>query len=192
MQEVKTNLGSRTDFDFSEHELLIKESDGLLVHTLKHKDYNKMYRFDFINTNGVMVVTGDYGNWMFCREFHPSPDGMVSDYYWCEKIKTASTQEPFEFDYEATEKEILEAINGGLVEDGFEGDDLEIMTEYYESLLDKVHEGEFYYEAFAYGEMPYLITSECVPNNKKIKHRLLCVFDAFEEICSRLKEGEEK
>jgi hypothetical protein len=192
MKEIKTNLGRRTDFDFSEHELLIKESDGLLVHTLKHKDYNKMYRFDFINTNGVMVVTGDYGNWMFCREFHPSPDGMVSDYYWCEKIKIASTQEPFEFDYEATEKEILEAINGGLVEGGFEGDDLEIMTEYYESLLDKVHEGEFYYEAYAYGEMPYLITSGCVPNNKKIKHWLLCVFDAFEEICSRLKEGEEK
>ena len=192
MKEIKTNLGRRTDFDFSEHELLIKESDGLLVHTLKHKDYNKMYRFDFINTNGVMVVTGDYGNWMFCREFHPSPDGVVSDYYWCEKIKIASTQEPFEFDYEATEKEILEAINGGLVEGGFEGDDLEIMTEYYESLLDKVHEGEFYYEAFAYGEMPYLITSGCVPNNKKIKHWLLCVFDAFEEICSRLKEGEEK
>jgi hypothetical protein len=189
MKEIKTNLGRRTDFDFSEHELLIKESDGLLVHTLKHKDYNKMYRFDFINTNGVMVVTGDYGNWMFCREFHPSPDGMVSDYYWCEKIKIASTQEPFEFDYEATEKEILEAIN---VEGGFEGDDLEIMTEYYESLLDKVHEGEFYYEAYAYGEMPYLITSGCVPNNKKIKHWLLCVFDAFEEICSRLKEGEEK
>jgi hypothetical protein len=192
MQEIKTNLGRRTDFDFSEHELLIKESDGLLVHTLKHKDYSKMYRFDFINTNGIMVVTGDYGNWMFCREFHPSPDGVVSDYYWCEKIKIASTQEPFEFDYEATEKEILEAINGGLVEGGFEGDDLEIMTEYYESLLDKVHEGEFYYEAFAYGEMPYLITSGCVPNNKKIKHWLLCVFDAFEEICSRLKEGEEK
>ena len=192
MKEIKTNLGRRTDFDFSEHELLIKESDGLLVHTLKHKDYSKMYRFDFINTNGIMVVTGDYGNWMFCREFHPSPDGMVSDYYWCEKIKIASTQEPFEFDYEATEKEILEAINGGLVEGGFEGDDLEIMTEYYESLLDIVHEGEFYYEAFAYGEMPYLITSGCVPNNKKIKHWLLCVFDAFEEICSRLKEGEEK
>ena len=192
MKEIKTNLGRRTDFDFSEHELLIKESDGLLVHTLKHKDYSKMYRFDFINTNGIMVVTGDYGNWMFCREFHPSPDGVVSDYYWCEKIKIASTQEPFEFDYEATEKEILEAINGGLVEGGFEGDDLEIMTEYYESLLDKVHEGEFYYEAYAYGEMPYLITSGCVPNNKKIKHWLLCVFDAFEEICSRLKEGEEK
>ena len=59
MQEVKTNLGSRTDFDFSEHELLIKESDGLLVHTLKHKDYSKMYSVDFIHTNGSMGVTGD-------------------------------------------------------------------------------------------------------------------------------------
>jgi hypothetical protein len=80
MEVTKTNVGSRTNFDFSEHELIITKSDGLLVHTLKHKDYNKMYRFDFINTNGIMAVTGDYGNWMFCREFHPSPDGGVSDY----------------------------------------------------------------------------------------------------------------
>jgi hypothetical protein len=190
MEEVKTNLGKRTDFDFSKHELIIEKSDGLLVHTLKHKEYSHWYKFNFINTNGIMVVTGDYGNWMFCREFHPSAEGMVSDYYWCEKIKISSTQEPFEFDAESTKEEIDAYLNGGLEEYGYEGDDLETMREYYEELSDKVTEGEFYYEAYAYGEMPYCMDTESVPNNKKIKHWLLCVFDAFEEICRRLKEEE--
>ena len=190
MEEVKSNLGRRTEFDFSNHELIIETSDGLLVHTLKHKEYSQLYRFNFINTNGIMVVTGDYGNWMFCREFHPSSDGMVSDYYWCEKLENSSTQKPFEFDSETTEKEIKIMLNGGLEEYGYEGDDLEIMREYYEELSDKVTEGEFYYEAYAYGEMPYFMDTESVPSYKKIKHWLLCVFDAFEEVCRRIKEEE--
>jgi len=190
MEEVKSNLGRRTEFDFSNHELIIETSDGLLVHTLKHKEYSQWYRFNFINTNGIMVVTGDYGNWMFCREFHPSSDGMVSDYYWCEKLENSSTQKPFEFDSEATEEEIKIMLNGGLEEYGYEGDDLEIMREYYEELSDKVTEGEFYYEAYAYGEMPYFMDTESVPSYKKIKHWLLCVFDAFEEVCRRIKEEE--
>lgn len=190
MEEAKTNLGRRTDFDFSNHELIIEKSEGLLVHTLKHTEYSQWYRFNFINTNGIMVVTGDYGNWMFCREFHPSPDGIVSDYYWCEKIEISSTQEPYEFDEESTVEEIKEYLNGGLEEYGYEGDDLEIMRGYYEELLDRVTEGEFYYKAYAYSEKPDCMDVEYVPNCKKIKHWLLCVFDAFEEICLRLKEKE--
>jgi hypothetical protein len=189
MEATKTNVGSRTNFDFSEHELIITKSDGLLVHTLKHKDYNKMYRFDFINTNGIMAVTGDYGNWMFCREFHPSPDGGVSDYYWCEKIKIASTQEPFEFDHEATEKEIRDAINGGLAEDGYTDEKLEEMLDWYENtLLYNVDEHEHFYMSEAYQNIPSHLDAESIPHHTKIKYWLLCVFDAFEEICYRLKE----
>jgi len=33
----------------------------------------------FINTDRVLTVTGDFGNWVFCRPFVPSPDG--SFYY---------------------------------------------------------------------------------------------------------------
>lgn len=191
MEDVKTNLGRRTEFDFSEHELIVNNSGDLLVHTLKHKEYNRMYRFDFINTNGIMVVTGDYGNWMFCREFHPSADGMVSDYYWCEKIKISSTQEPFEFDNDATEKLILEGINGGLETDGFTGDGLETMIEYYEDiLLYNVNESGERYMINAYDNMPSFCDGESIPHITKIKYWLLCVFDAFEEICRRLKEEE--
>ena len=191
MEDVKTNLGRRTEFDFSEHELIVNNSGELLVHTLKHKEYSKMYRFDFINTNGIMVVTGDYGNWMFCREFHPSADGMVSDYYWCEKIKISSTQEPFEFDHDATEKLILEGINGGLETDGFTGDSLETMIEFYEDvLLYNVNESEERYMINAYDNMPSFCDGESIPHITKIKYWLLCVFDAFEEICRRLKEEE--
>lgn len=191
MEEVKTNLGRRTEFDFSEHELIVNNSGDLLVHTLKHKEYSKMYRFDFINTNGIMVVTGDYGNWMFCREFHPSADGGVSDYYWCEKIKIASTQEPFEFDQEATEKLIRDGIDGELEAYGFSGDELETMIEYYEdTLLYNVDECEERYMVNAHDNMPSFCDSESTPHVTKIKYWLLCVFDAFEEICIRLKEKE--
>lgn len=116
--------------------------------------------------------------------------GFLGDYR--EKIKIASTQEPFEFDIDTTENEINEMLNGGLEESGYDDDDLETLRDYYEGLLDKLHEGEFYYEAYAYGEMPYIMDTESVPNCKKIKYWLLCVFDAFEEICRRLKEDEEK
>ena len=40
----------------------------------------------------LCVVTGDVGNWMFCREFHPSSKGHVSDYYWVEKLQMSSSQ----------------------------------------------------------------------------------------------------
>ena len=33
----------RTDYNFSEHELIIEEKDGYLKHTLKHPEYSKMY-----------------------------------------------------------------------------------------------------------------------------------------------------
>ena len=155
MEEVKTNLGCRTNFDFSEHELIINKSDGLLVHTLKHKEYSRMYRFDFI------------------------------------KIKIASTQEPFEFDQEETEKLIRDGIDGELEAYGFSGDELETMIEYYEdTLLYNVDECEERYMVNAHDNMPSFCDSESIPHITKIKHWLLCVFDAFEEICIRLKEKE--
>lgn len=191
MVDTNINIGKRTNFDFSEHELIVEKSEGLLVHTLKHKDYNQMYRFNFINTNGVMVVTGDYGNWMFCREFHPSSDGRVSDYYWCEKIKIASTQEPFEFDHETTEKEIRDGINGGLAEYGYNDNELDQIIEWYEEvLLYNIDESEQIYLSKAYDSMPSFLDYESIPHNTKIKYWLLCVFDAFDEICIRLKSEE--
>ena len=69
----------RTDMDWSGHELIITDTEGLLTHYLK-KPGTLMNAVMFINTNGVLVVTGDYSNWMFDREFHPSKGGFRARY----------------------------------------------------------------------------------------------------------------
>ncbi len=71
-------MKKRTNLDFTKHELLITNQEGLLIHHLKVPN-TVIYNVKFINTNGVMVVTGDLGHWIFCREFHPAPDEFVSD-----------------------------------------------------------------------------------------------------------------
>jgi hypothetical protein len=181
----------RTEANFSEHELTIKQNEDILIHHLKHPKYNQMYSIKFINTNGVMVVTGDYGNWVFCREFHPSDDGFVSDYYWCEKLSLSSEQTPFEFNPEETERIIKEGLNGGLEEYGYVDEKLEEMIEYYNELLDYTH-NEFEYTSFAYNNnKPRFIDAEQVPMEETIKPRLKVVFDAFDEICGRLRMEKE-
>ena len=49
--------------------------------------------FTFINAEGIMTVTGDWGNWVFCREFIPSPAGYASGSYWVEKAMNSSKQQ---------------------------------------------------------------------------------------------------
>ncbi len=103
-------IGERTGVDFSEHKLRIVESEDFLAHHFKID--NTYYGcLSFINTNGVMVVTGDYGNWMFCREFHPSAKGHVSGGYWDEKLQMASEQKSSKYDSKATEKELQEYMD---------------------------------------------------------------------------------
>lgn len=184
---METLTKNRTGIDFSEHELHITEQDGLLIHHLKKP--NTYYEcIKFINTNGIMAVTGDFGNWIFCREFHPSSEGGVSDMYWLEKLKIASSQEGEEFDSEATRKEIEDGIDHILEEYGYEGDTLKEAKEYYEYLLNYVDESEWYYEANAYMDRPGFIDAEDVPNVKKTKIWLEIIFDGFDEICRRMKE----
>jgi hypothetical protein len=64
-------MNRRTKIDFSEHELKITQLEGVLIHEFKRPD-TRNCMLVFINTCGVMTVTGDFGNWVFCREFHPS------------------------------------------------------------------------------------------------------------------------
>ena len=188
---METKINNRTGVDFTKHELIVTEQEGLLIHRLKHPEYTHMNSVKFINTNGIMAVTGDYGNWMFCREFHPSAEGRVSSGYWCEKLQIASSQNGYEFDSEGTREEIQYGIEKGLEEYGYTGEELEEAKEYYEYLLNYVDESEWYYEANAYTEMPSFFDSEGVPNVKKVKIWLQIVFDAFDEICRRMKEENE-
>jgi len=182
--------GKRLGIEFENHELLTARQDGLLIHELKKPD-TFQGRIRFVNIEGACVVLGDYGHWIFCREFHPSPDGYVSDYYWLEKLEMYSTQKGREYDPEATQKALQDGIDGDLEKYGYAGDDLEQAKEFYKNCLDFLYTEEEYI-AFAHGDdMPDFIDHSDVPFEQKIKQWLLMVFDAFEEICRRLKNNEE-
>ena len=174
----------RTGVDFSKHELIFTEEKGIMVHHLK-KPGTIIYNVKFINTNDVLLVTGDVGNWVFCREFHPSDKGFVSGHYWLEKLSTRSEQVGVEFSSEDTIEEIEAGINGGLAEYGYDGDELEEAIEYYKELL-TYSDSPWEYEGFAYSNIPSFMDAEEVPNCKKTKLRLQIVFDAFDEICKRM------
>ena len=175
--------GKRTGLEFKDHELKTVQTTGLVIHQLK-KPNTLCDNIKFINTSGVLVVTGDYGNWIFCREFHPSEDGRVSDGYWKEKLQQSSTQKPDEFDEEGTIKEIKELLEGseGLTEEE---------TEYLENCLSEAECGEFDYNIVAHrSNVGRFADHENVPGRTKTIYWLLAVFDGFEEICRRIKAGE--
>ena len=184
--EVKPKRNQRTLIDWSEHQLKIKRNDNCLIHELK-KENSSYEKIIFINTNDICAVTGDFGNYIFCREFHPTADGFVSDNYWIEKLQINSIQEPETYSPEQTRKVLEKGLAGELEEYGYEDEQLITMQEYYKKLLNVVDCSEWEYISFAYNEyLPNFLTAEDVPIAKVIKQRLLIIFDAFEEICKRL------
>jgi len=142
----------------------------------------------FVNSSSGLSVFGDFGNWIFNRQFHPSDEGYVSAGYWNEKLKMSSCQEHAAFDSEETCKELQEGIDGGLEEYGYEGDNLVVMKEWYEELQSFVDdELEYTYNAYRNQPSGITIDYEDVPLCKKGSVQLQIIFDAFDEICRRLK-----
>lgn len=177
--------GKRTGIEFNDYKVTVTEQEGLLVHFLK-KPNTICGCIKYINTNGIMAVTGDYGNWIFCREFHPSAqDNAVSDSYWNEKLQIASSQEPMEFDPKATKERIIELLKN---EEG-EDDLTRAEKNYLRGCLAQVDCGQYDYEQQAHGESCGRFTGEYVPCCHKTKYWLLVIYDGFEEICRRMKEG---
>ena len=174
--------GKRTSIDFSKHELTTKETNEVLVHWLK-KPNTICGNVKFINVKGdVLVVVGDYGNWVFCREFHPSKDGCVSDSYWVEKLKISSTQNPYTFDPEKAKSEI-----DNLLKEPWSHEEIEFLNSLRQA--SDLTEGEFVEACYNY---PSGFDTEMMPTGKVYNHSLLVVFDAFEEICKRLSEVSKK
>lgn len=176
---VKETIGKRTAIDFKDHKLLITEQEGLSVYYLKKPD-TLMDSIKYINTNGILAVTGDYSNWIFCREFHPTAEGYCSDGYWKEKMKISSCQEPAKYDSERTEQEIREL----LADEDREWEDED--REYLEDLLTRVDD-EIDYLYHAYRENPGNWDYENIPFVKSVDYHFLAVLDGFEEICRRMK-----
>jgi len=143
-----------------------------------------MNYIQFMNTNENLIVTGDYGNWIFCRPFIPSSDGFVSDCYWLEKLKISSSQELSKYDPEETEKSIQKLLDSELEEYGYEGEELENLKSELSHLLYYVDdEIEYNYNAYRDSSLDY----EQIPYETKLNYWLLIIFDAFDEICNRIK-----
>ena len=184
----------RTEYDFSNHELIVVETENFNSYRLKHPEYSQMFSVTFINTNGICAVTGDYGNYIFCREFHPSADGYVSDHYWLEKLQNSSDQSGENFDSDKTREtinDLISELKDDSENDSIDPDKYNEELEYLTELLDYVDRSEFEYTSYVYNNYPSWFDCESVPFCKSIKPQLLIVFDAFEEICLRIKNKEE-
>jgi hypothetical protein len=176
-------MKKRTDVDFSKHKLKITQLDDVLIHEFKRPDtINCM--LVFINTRGVMTVTGDFGNWVFCREFHPAPDNAVSRSYWDEKLEIASVQKAHKYDPEETLKEIKNFKDEFQNNYGREMNEEELdWVENLESSVDDEHE----YIYVAYRENPSHIYYENIPFGYKRHFWLDAVYDGFNAMCEALK-----
>lgn len=177
---------SRTTIDFSKHEITETKYPGVLIHkfALPHTIRNSV---TFINTCGVMTVTGDFGNWVFCREFHPSPNGKVSDTYWDEKLRGSSESQT---SHEYCPKTTLELIEEFVNE--FENDFGRVPNEKETEWLDDLKyyvDDKLEYEYTAYRESPIDIDFEDIPYGKARHVWLNAVYDAFDSMCQKLNEN---
>lgn len=196
-------MWNRTSIDFSQHVLTTKiftEENGEKIRVDEFFKPGTITNWlKFINTKDILTVTWDFGNWVFCRPFIPSNNGeAISTPYWCEKLRNSSTQTAWEFDTETADKEIQEIIDNlefelDEIRQKNEDDDNDIVV--YEEIIDwwkellthTENEVEYLYYAYDYDwGRPNSIDSEEIPNWKKWHIWLEVVFDAFEEMCSRL------
>lgn len=182
-------LKKRTTVDFSKHVILEthfkNEHHSLDIWDMKQLDSNYTHRVTFINSCGILTITGDFGRWSFCREFHPSADGYVPDGYWGEKLSIGSEQTYSKYDAERTEKEIKYYVRKGLKEYGYVGDELRKLKEQFTDLLPYVYD-EIEYTQKAFRETD-IDDYELIPFCKTAHRWLSVVFDAFEELCRREK-----
>ena len=184
------NTKRRTTIDFSRHELKVTKLEGVLIHEFKRPDtINCM--LVFINVGGVMTVTGDFGNWVFCREFHPSASNKhgVSDDYWDEKLEISSVQKSHKYDAKQTTLLINEFKES--FQDAYGREMTEDEIDWIEQLENNVGD-EYEYVHLAYVETPSTIDYESVPFGKKRHVWLNAVYDGFDAICEKLNETEIK
>ena len=169
--------------DWSKHEVIIEDHGKLKIWRIKIPG-TILHQVNFINTEDRLIVTGDYGDWMFSREFWPSAENGVSQGYWLEKLRASmGRREDWELDKEYIRDRIKE-----FPDVVYRNEEVpEEVTEWLEDLENSIDDTlEYTYCAFR--EKPEEVEYEDVPYSKKIPVQLLIVFEAFDEICRRLLE----
>lgn len=179
-------MKKRTSIDFSQHEIKITKSEVVSIYELK-KPGTRRNMLVFINCSGVMTVTGDFGNWVFCREFHPGCDGVSGD-YWDEKLQINSVQKSSIYDSDETLSSIEHFMENFDDKYGREMNDEE--SDWIDELEENVND-EHGYIYVAYRKNPYWIDRECVPFRKKRHAYLDAVYDGFDFICHVLKNHDD-
>lgn len=166
---------------FANHEFRYFKDEYCTIFELKHKKYNQMYRVRFTNTDGKLLVTGDYGNWVFDREFHPSANKSDRAFigYFLEKLRTNSAQDACVFNSDV----VSEQINEIILDEEIDLTDDEFA--YLKNLLTYTEEYEYIYHAI-HDSVGRFKDGELIPRGKTIKPQLQHIFDAFNEMCDRL------
>lgn len=130
--------------------------------------------------DGVLLVTGDFGSWIFDKPFTPFPANIsVPVHYWAEKAELRSEQSPYEYDPGGTSDMIQQfmADNKDSLSD--------VETDYLDRCL-SISDDEVSYLSYAYNEMPDTWDSESVMVSHKLKPSFLAIIDGFEAICYKL------
>lgn len=169
----------RTSIDWSKHVVETTTSDLVRIDHIKIPG-TAMDNVKFINCGGVLSVTGDYGNWIFCREFHPSEKEGVSSQYWDEKLRTSSVQKSHKWSSEETLKELYRYKEDYLNENTSQ-EELDWLEDLENCIDDKY---EYIYSA--YRCYPSDMDTEYIAFGEKRHYWLEVVYDAFDEICRRL------
>jgi hypothetical protein len=184
------SIGKRSKVDWSQHEhSCLPLGNDCVIDELSIPGKGAFKSVKFINSQGIMAVTGDYGVWVFNREFIPSSqEGEVIEHYWCEKAPSCHL---YDFDPEATHALITEWKNELMeVSEGQLSDNDRKRIEYWDACDEIVdQDSPMYYQVRACDLKPSFLDYDEVPYQKSIKPWLLVVFDAWEEICRRMREG---
>ena len=89
-------------------------------------DFNSVL---FVNFKGILTVSGDFGNWVFDREFIPSEKNQYCIPYMNEKLRKSSEQSAGEFDSEATVASLKKRVT-------------EILSEHFPDKIEKLEQRE--------------------------------------------------
>lgn len=168
---------------FENHIFSIEECGKFTIYKLKHPEYSMMYKVEFIVGNNLTVVTGDYGNWVFCREFHPKTGEISSYNYLDEKLEINSVQKSTEFSTEETIKQLKHFVDNFTNNYGREMNEEE---REWVDLLDSSVFDEIEYTNTAFREKPNSIDYDEVPFGTRRLRRLEIVYNALDVMCEKI------
>jgi hypothetical protein len=181
--------GKRSGLDFSKHILEAHEStmgdEKIWQHYLRIPGQSSL-GIKFTNVSGSLLVTGDFGNYVFSRRFVPSAESeKVSEHYWLEKIRMSSVQKPCSYDCDETISALDEAIKDA--DDKFSEEHVAEAKEYYEECKSLAGD-EWDCVSWARRNMPDFMDSEDIVVGYKLHDQLSVVFDAYDRIIDIYKE----